>query len=271
MSQFMSGSLLAASDTVARALSPAARRQATSVEESAHRPWDLPARPWFMGQTWERLLFAHWAVDPAQLERVIPPQLPLDVVEGRAWIGITPFEVKGLRVRGAAPPPVVSSFPEINVRTYVTVGGRPGIYFFSLDTSSRLGVATARRAYRLPYFHARQRSDDGRFASRRVQRDGPRAEFLAAYRPLGEPEPATAGSLEHFLTERYCLYTLDEERNVWRGEIHHRPWPLQAADADIERNTMTAQIGLELEGTPLLHYSHRQDVVFWQLERAEPV
>jgi uncharacterized protein len=254
-------------DAAAGALSPAARRQRGSLQETAARPWPLPERPWLMGQTWERLLFAHWPVDPAQLEAVVPPELPLDVVEGKAWVAVTPFEVKGLRVRGVAPVPVVSSFPEINVRTYVTIDGRPGIYFFSLDTSSRLGVETARRAYRLPYFHARQRFDGERFTTRRTQGDGPPAEFQTSYRPLGEPEPVAPGSLDHFLTERYCLYTLDEDRSVWRGDIHHRPWPLQAADADIELNTMGRQIGLELDGTPLLHYSERQDVVFWQLER----
>jgi uncharacterized protein YqjF (DUF2071 family) len=264
-------SVLDASDAAARAVSPAARRQARSLEETGHRPWELPDRPWFMGQTWEHLLFAHWAVDPEQLERVVPPQLPLDVVDGKAWVGVTPFAVKGLRVRGVAPAPVLSSFPEINVRTYVTVDGRPGIYFFSLDTSSRFGVETARRTYRLPYFRARQRFDGETFASRRVADDGPAADFLASYRPIGEPAPPTAGSIDHFLTERYCLYTLDDERNVWRGEIHHPPWPLQAADAEIELNTMGHQIALGLEGTPLLHYAERQDVVFWQLERARPV
>ena len=255
-------------DAFAEAVSPAARRQAGALEETAHRPWAPPARPWFMGQTWERLLFAHWAVEPEQLERVVPPQLPLDVVEGKAWIGVTPFAVKGLRVRGVAPPPVLSSFPEINVRTYVTVDGRPGIYFFSLDTSSRLGVETARRLYRLPYVHARQRFDGETFASRRVHSDGPPVEVRATYRPLGDPALAQPGSIEHFLTERYCLYTLDEGRRLQRGEIHHRPWPLQPATAEIERNTMGAQVGLALEGTPLLHYSHRQDVVFWELEPA---
>ena len=262
--------LLQAVDSVATALSPAARRQATSLRETEHRPWEVPDRPWFMGQTWERLLFAHWAVEPAALAEVVPPELPLDVVDGKAWLAVTPFEVKGLRVRGVAPPPVVSSFPEINVRTYVTVDGRPGIYFFSLDTSSRLGVESARRVYRLPYFHAKQRFDGETFTSARTHADGPPAEFRGSYRPLGEPAPAARDTIEYFLTERYCLYTLDDDASVWRGEIHHRPWPLQAADADIELNTMAEQIGIELEGTPLLHYAHRQDVVFWQLERAGP-
>jgi uncharacterized protein YqjF (DUF2071 family) len=256
-------SLTGVVDAGARIVSPAARRQAASLGETGHRPWAPPERPWFMGQTWEKLLFAHWPVEPERLERVVPPELPLDVLDGSCWVGVTPFAVKGLRVRGVAPPPVVSSFPELNVRTYVTVDGRPGIYFFSLDTSSRLAVETARRVYRLPYFRARQRFDGITFES---SRDDPRAEFRARYRSVGEPAPPQPGSIDHFLTERYCLYTLDEARRIHRGEIHHPPWPLQAAEADIQLNTMGAQIGVQLDGTPLLHFAERQDVVFWQLE-----
>ena len=247
-------------DAAARAVSPAARRQAASLAETGHRPWPPPERPWFMGQTWEQLLFAHWAVDPAQLEPVVPAELPLDVVDGRAYVAVTPFAVKGLRVRGVAPAPGLSSFPEVNVRTYVTVDGQPGIYFFSLDTSSRFAVEMARRIYRVPYFHARQRFHDLAFESSRRES---RAEFRARYQPVGEAAPATPGSLDHFLTERYCLYTLDEGRRVLRGEIHHPPWPLQAAAAEIEVNAMGEQIGVELDGTPLLHYSERQDMVAW--------
>jgi uncharacterized protein len=252
-------------DAFAQAVSPAARRQTRSLEETAHRPWELPDRPWFMGQTWERLLFAHWSVEPNRLERVVPRQLPLDVVDGQAWIAVTPFSVKGLRLQGVPPAPALSSFPEINVRTYVTIDGRPGIYFFSLDTSSRFAVTMARRIYRVPYFHADQRFDRSTFTSRRAR---PPAEFGASYRPMGEPRRAEPGTIEHFLTERYCLYTLDDQQRVLRGEIHHPPWPLQAAEAEVEVNTMAAQLGIELEGTPMLHFAERQDVVFWQLEYA---
>jgi uncharacterized protein len=257
--------MLSPLDAAVGAISPAARRQARSLDDTAHRPWSLPDRPWFMGQTWERLLFMHWPVDPERLQRVVPPQLSLDVVDGSAWVAVTPFAVKGLRLRGLAPPPVLSSFPEINVRTYVTVDGRPGIHFFSLDTSSRFAVKSARRVYRVPYFHAAQRFDGSTFIS---SRENPAAEFEATYRPIGDAAPAAAGSLDHFLTERYCLYTLDQDGRILRGEIHHPPWPLQAATADIERNTMGEQIGVDLGGTPLLHFAERQDVVFWQLERA---
>jgi uncharacterized protein YqjF (DUF2071 family) len=239
-----------------------------------HRPWPMPRRPWVMGQTWRDLLFAHWDVTPATLRRAVPAQLELDTFDDRAWIAVTPFIVRNLRVRLTLPLPGVSAFPEINVRTYVTVDDRPGIYFFSLDAGSALAVAAARTAYRLPYFRAEMsaRSDGGAvsYASRRVGEEPPApAAFRAAYRPVGESFRARPGSLEHWLTERYCLYTLDDQAEPQRAEIHHPPWPLQPAAAEIETNTMGAEVGLDLAGQPLLHYARRQDVVFWGLERAQ--
>jgi uncharacterized protein YqjF (DUF2071 family) len=225
-----------------------------------------------MGQTWTDLLFAHWRVPPVELERVVPPQLPLDTFDGSAWIGITPFLVEGLRLRGTAPIPWISSFPEINVRTYVSFGGKPGIFFLSLDTSSRAAVQAARRSYRLPYFRSqiRRRADiEGiSFDSRRISADGPPACFEARYGPAGELLPDRPDSLERWLSERYCLYTLDERRRVQRGEIHHPPWPLRPARAEIKANTMARPFDISLEGAPLLHFSGRQDVALWSLEAA---
>jgi uncharacterized protein YqjF (DUF2071 family) len=223
-----------------------------------------------MAQTWLDLLFAHWPLDPQALRPAVPRQLELDTLDGRAWLGITPFEVRNLRLRPTLPVPRLSSFPEINVRTYVTVDDKPGIYFFSLDAASRLAVEAARRLYRLPYFRAemklvRHRDGVDYDTRRRADESAPPAAFRAAYRGLGDPSPPSPGTLEHWLTERYCLYTLNEHQQVLRAEINHPPWPVQAAEADISLNTM---IGLDLEGDPVVHYAARQDVVFWSLEPA---
>jgi uncharacterized protein YqjF (DUF2071 family) len=225
-----------------------------------------------MAQTWTDLLFAHWEVAPHALEAVVPPQLPLDTFEGRAWIAVTPFGVRNLRLRLTFPMPFLSSFPEVNVRTYVTVAGKAGIYFFSLDADSAFAVATARRLYRLPYFRARMsiRRDGGevRYASERTGVEAaPPAGFRGSYRPVGDTFQAAAGTLEHWLTERYCLYTVDRGQ-ILRAEIHHPPWPLQPAQATIAANTMSPP-GVDLpESRPLLHFARRQDVVIWPLERA---
>jgi uncharacterized protein len=130
-------------------------RQASTLEETAHRPWPVPPGYWVQGQTWDHLLFAHWRVDEEQLRAIVPPQLPIDTFDGSAWLGVTPFRVSGLRVRGTLPVPVLSTFLELNTRTYVTLDGKPGIYFFSLDCESQLAVEAARRTYRLPYYRAR--------------------------------------------------------------------------------------------------------------------
>ena len=240
-------------------------RQGSSLRETEHRPWPVPEdRPWVMGQTWDNLLFAHWRVPAAELRPLVPDGLEVEEHDGSAWLGVTPFVVTGLRARGLLPLPHVSSFRELNVRTYVTEGGKPGIWFFSLDASSRVAVAAARLLYRLPYFHAdilfRRRGTTILFDS---SRDDGKA-FSASYKPNGPPVPADTGSLAAFLTERYCLYA-EHERQLYRAEIHHRPWPLQPVEAELQLNTMPPP-SLRLEGDPVFHYSARQDVVIWALE-----
>jgi uncharacterized protein YqjF (DUF2071 family) len=226
-----------------------------------------------MAQTWENLLFAHWPIEPALLRKVVPPQIPIDTFDGRAWIAVTPFRVGALRLRGTLHIPHVTSFPETNVRTYSTLDGKSGIYFLSLDAASRGAVAAARRTYRLPYFHARM-SIDGRretieYRSRRTSDDGPPARLELRYRPTGDPAPPAHGSLEHFLTERYCLYTLDGGGAVQRADIHHPPWPLQPARATWRHNSMATGLGLELAAEDaILHFARRQDVLIWRIAPA---
>jgi uncharacterized protein YqjF (DUF2071 family) len=246
-----------------------AAAQARGIAERAHRPYPLPGGPWVQGQSWLDLLFAHWPLPVEALRPVVPHQLPLDTYDGHAWIGITPFEVSGLRVHGAPPVPCLSRFPETNVRTYTTVGGRPGICFFSLDAASAPAVAGAHLTYRLPYFRAAMRIErtPGDVVYRMRRRDG-RAELAVRYRPAGLVFNPRPGTLEHFLTERYCLYTIDGRGRVLTADIHHPPWPLQPAEVEVARNTMTAPIGVELpDEAPLAHYSARQDVLIWPPRR----
>jgi uncharacterized protein YqjF (DUF2071 family) len=219
-------------------------------------------------QTWRDLLFAHWALDPAALRPAVPAQLPIDTFDGRAWIAVTPFEVTGLRLHGTPPLPRLSRFAETNVRTYTTVDGKPGIWFFSLDAASRLAVAAARLTYRLPYFHGRMSIERAAgqvaYATRRTAGE---AALRLRYRATGPPRRAAPGTLEYFLTERYCLYTV-VGGTVRRTEIHHPPWALAQATAEIERNTMAAPLGFDLSADePLLHFAARQDVVIWAPKR----
>jgi len=173
----------------------------------------------------------------------------------------------GVRGRWMPPIPGTSSFPELNVRTYVNYGGKPGVFFFSLDAASHLAVWGARAAYHLPYFYARMKV---RTEKDRVHYDSFRdrsAEFRGAYRPVGPVQLRQPGTLEHWLTERYCLYTVFGV-SLFRAEIHHEPWPLQDAEAEISANTIAADAGIQLaEVPPLLHFSKRLEVLIWPLRK----
>ncbi len=224
-----------------------------------------------MGQTWTDLLFAHWPLEPDDVRRVVPEELSLDTWDGKAWVGVTPFRVQGVRLRGFPPPPIVSRFPELNVRTYVSLDGKPGLYFLSLDAGSRLAVGAARRSFRLPYFHARMSIQHGELVGYRSERrspDGPPASFRGEYGPLEEEELAGGPLLARWLAERYCLYVIDEERRPLRGDIHHPPWPLEPAWAVIAENSMGEPFGFDLGGDPLLHLAKRQDTLIWPPEPA---
>ena len=243
------------------------------VEQVAHRPWPMPEAPWLMTQSWHDLLFAHWPVDARALRERVPQGLELDLFEGQAWLGVVPFDMTNVAPRFVPAVPGISAFPELNVRTYVTVGGKPGVYFFSLDAESAIAVALARAMLKLPYYTAsidvaRQDGWVDYWSERLADHDAPPAEFEGRYRPIGPVQHARPGSLEYFLTERYCLYNVDEEFKAYRLEIHHPPWELQVAEADITLNTMADAAGIRLPSmAPLVHYSRRQDVVAWAPER----
>ena len=221
---------------------------------------------------WIDLLFAHWPVDPDMLKPWIPRPLELETCQGSAWLGIVPFVMTKVGLRGLPPVPFVSTFAELNVRTYVRAGGRPGVWFFSLDAASPLAVALARATYHLPYFRARMRvdrdEDTVRYRSTRTHRGARPAALEVTYRPAGEPFTAAAGSIEEFLTSRYCLYAVDKRGACHRGEIHHLPWQLQRAEAKFGTNTCATAHGLEIGTTPcLLHFSRTLDVAAWPLQK----
>lgn len=238
----------------------------------AHRPYPPPDAPWIMYQEWHDLLFAHWPVSVDVVRALIPPSVRLDTHGGAAWIGITPFRVVGARARLTPAIPFVSDFPELNVRTYVTVDDKPGVWFFSLDAGNRLAVEGARTLFHLPYFEAETRVEtDGPWVfyhSSRLDERGTPGAFDAVYRPIGEVFEAEKGTLEYFLAERYCLYTVDDAGSLYRCDIHHRPWPLQPAEAEITLNTMPAADGLTLPDLPpRLHFARRQRTIVWAPER----
>lgn len=256
-------------------MSSSASSHSTSVNwpavarDAAERPWPIPARPWAMTMSWHDLLFAHWPVPAAGLRALVPSSVELDTFDGQAWLGVVPFRMSNVGPRGWPALPWLSAFAEINLRTYVRVGAKAGVYFFSLDAANPIAVSLARRAFRLPYFRARMRvartDSTIHYASTRTHRGAPPAAFGATYRPTGAPYRSAAGTLEHWLTERYCLYATDRRGAPLCGEIQHRPWPLQPAAAEITVNSMADWLGVALPAAPpLLHFAERLDVVGWR-------
>jgi uncharacterized protein YqjF (DUF2071 family) len=209
--------------------------------------------PWVLAMGWHDLLFAHWRVPTEVLRPRIPAALEIDDFEGEAWVGVVPFRMSGVRPRFVPSMPGLSWFPELNLRTYVRHEGRAGVWFFSLDAASRVAVRLARATFHLPYFDARMsctpRDGGGiEYESVRIHRDAPAAVFKGSYRPKGPAFASRPGSLAHWLTERYCLYSADAAGRVYRGDVAHEPWPLQEAEAALERCDMTRLLGWELPG-----------------------
>lgn len=235
-----------------------------------HRPWPVPDRAWTWRQSWCDLLFAHWPVDAAQLQPLVPSPLEVQEFDGTAWVGVVPFRMQGVMRRPLPDLPWISAFPEINLRLYVEHDGKPGVWFLSLDASNRLAVWAARKFFHLPYFHARMHLQGlpSLVNYHSVRLANPRGiEFSARYKPNSEPYESNPGTLEHWLTERYCLYAQSPAGQLYRAEVHHRPWPLQGADAEITRNDLLVPHGIELSGPPtLVHFSRQIDVVVWSPE-----
>jgi uncharacterized protein YqjF (DUF2071 family) len=226
------------------------------------------AGPWLARMRWLDLLFAHWPLDPAAFDHLVPPGLELDTFDGQAWLGIVPFTMADVAPRGLPAVPRLSRFPELNVRTYVRHRGRSGVLFLSLDAASRPTVAGARLVFRLPYFHADMTSlrigDTIAYRSERRDPRGAPATFAARYRATGPAARAAPGSLEDWLTRRMRLFTVGRHGAILRTEVDHPDWSLRPAEAELLDNTMAAAHGLVLPDVePHLLVSDRLDVHGW--------
>ncbi|HXR39120.1 MAG TPA: DUF2071 domain-containing protein [Terracidiphilus sp.] len=233
-----------------------------------------------MTQRWNDLLFAHWPVSAGAIAPLLPEGLEPDQFQGSAWLGVVPFWLDRIKVRGLPNLPGMRNFPDLNVRTYVRDDqtGTPGMYFFSLDATNLLAVALAHTFFHLPYhwaeMHLDQRSErEFSFFSRRRLTRQP-VIFKARYRGLGPTRKLAegrSGTLEHFLMERSCLFTRNRAGEPVKANLHHVPWPLEEAEAEIERNDLAHSIGIDLPDIePVLHYSRRLAVYVWPAELVRP-
>ena len=249
-------------------------------ERTSHRPWPLPSGRWVMSQRWNDLLFAHWPMQASAIEALLPEGLEADTFHGSAWLGVVPFWMDRVRLRGLPPIPGVRKFPELNLRTYVrdSKTGASGVYFFSLDSANLLAVMVARSVFQLPYYWAQMKVEprgdrEFSFYSHRLLSSKP-VRFSARFRGLGPSRrlmQSRPGTIEYFLTERYCLFTRDPLGRLLRADIHHIPWPLEEAEAEFDQNDLPASIGLRLPNIePLLHYSRKLVVYVWSVEVVQP-
>ncbi|WP_407271616.1 YqjF family protein [Radiobacillus sp. PE A8.2] len=235
---------------------------------ASHRPWSLPKLPWVMKQTWNDLLFAHYPVEYSVLRKLVPDRLPLDDYNGTYWVGLVPFHMSGIRLRGLPAIPGTDKFPELNVRTYVTLNGKPGVYFFSLDAAHWLAVQLAKKLYHLPYVYADMSAkiDGSEIDYSSTRQSDNTVQLKCSYRPISEAFYAEQGTFDAWMSERYCLYTLDKKGQPLRCDILHQPWQLQKAEAEFSQNTLLAKQGIQVENEqPVLHFSKKIDVRIWPL------
>jgi uncharacterized protein len=249
---------------------------------TAHPPIDRiepardPRRRAVMRQVWRDLLFVHWPVPAAELRPLVPPHLEIDLFDGTAYVGLVPFTMTGVRPVGLPPVRGLSRFHETNVRTYVHREGHdPGVWFFSLDAANAVAVSLARRLFHLPYFFARmflepEAPGDDRpilYAGTRRWPEPVPASYLIRARPTGTARTAIAGTVEHFLVERYILYALNDDR-LYRGRVHHAPYPLQPAEILSLDESLLAAAGIPRPKTaPLAHFARGVDVKVYALDR----
>jgi len=239
-----------------------------SLRTVDHRPWPLPERDWTWRQAWLDLVFLHYRVSADRIRAMLPPGVHLQEFDGSAWVGLVPFRMSGVMRRPLPDLPPFSSFPELNLRTYVEVDGRAGVWFFSLDADCRPVVFGGRYVYNLPYFSAkiRQTRDDKSFRFTSVRRTGG-VRFSASYRPVGEVFFAERGTFEHWATERYCLYACSPRTGLCRVEVHHSPWPIQHAEVEVRECGVLSAAGIEpLDDMPVCHFSAGVHVVSYAQE-----
>jgi uncharacterized protein len=226
-------------------------------------------------QNWSHLLFLHWEVPSDLLQSMLPPGLTLDTFDGRAYVGLVPFTMSGVRPVWAPPVRGLSDFHETNLRTYVHLDGQnPGVWFFSLDAANSIAVKIARGFWKLPYHRAAMRMNvhnrgggavDVDYSTRRLWPEPLPADCAVQYRAHGDVTPAVPGSLEHFLAERYLLYAFRSGR-LYRGQVYHTPYPLQQAEVHTLRQTITTAAGISVpESAPLAHYASGVNVEIYGL------
>jgi uncharacterized protein YqjF (DUF2071 family) len=227
--------------------------------------------PWVMAQDWDHLLYLHYRVSAEQISRLLPAELEVEQYDGSAWLSVIPLRIAQVHLRNMVPIPGTADFDELNVRTYVTHRGIPGVYFLSIDASSRLASALARSSFNLPYHTSTMafESIGGDYHAVSTRADDPAVRFEAHYRPTGRPVSGAPAALTLALAERYCLYTTGRRGRLLRGDISHLPWTVQEVEATVECNDLLAANGVDvLDPEPSMAYSEGSVSRCWPVRSA---
>ena len=236
---------------------------------SDHLPFPMPERPHSLDQEWKILTFMHWEVDPLKLAKFIPDGLDIDLYEGKAYVGVIPFMMTNVRPRIAFSVPGISTFPEINIRTYVTRDGKSGVLFLTLEAQSLITCSYAPRAYGLPYKYSLSKvsASEGEYSWATRRRDGS-YELVGECRWDRQTDYAGSGTLEEFLFERYCLYTV-HRGNLCIAYTQHEPWKFGPGSVQIKSNSLTKEFDLgidDLYRPDMVHVSEGVYVKTWSAE-----
>lgn len=240
-----------------------------SLLEVDHRPWKLPNNNWKWRQSWNNLVFIHYKIDIQSLRALVPSKFEIDLYQGEAWISIVPFFMEDV-MKGNIPSFYpFKKFPELNLRTYVKYENKPGVFFFSLDAECLPVVLGGNLLYGVPYKYAKMNyelSENGGYL--RSDRFIGSVEFEMRYRKIGEIFESEIGSLQEWLSERYCLYSKSNHTEFYRVEVHHKKWPLQNCEVSISKNDILKASNLEVDlDSMIVNYSPGVDVISFRPEK----
>ena len=244
-----------------------------AVREDGHLPFPMPNRSFALSQEWRDLTFMHWKVDPERLKPHLPDGLEIDFFQGDAYVGVIPFIMKNVHPRGLPSVPGISTFAEFNIRTYVVKDGQPGVFFLTLDVKSLVTCFYAPRAYGLVYRYAKAKvKRQGETLHWKSRRSSDGVQLIGSSTFKGSIQTATEETLEHFLFERYCLYT-EHKGCLRRAYVYHRPWNFHEAEVNLETNSLleSYDMGLDVLAPDVVHYSNGLPVKTWSIEVAERI
>ena len=236
--------------------------------EEHHKGTAFPNLPWIMKQTWHDLLFAHYPVKLELLQKLVPPVFQLDSYNGIGWVGVVPFHVQNHRVRLLPPIPGFDRFAQINIRTYVTVNGKRGVYFIRVHMNHLIAGVLAKTFYYMPFQAAIVKMEQSDRYINFCSIKSKQIEFQCHYTPISESKLAEKASFEHWLVERYSMYSLNRKGEVMRSDILHNYWPLQLAEGEITNHSILLNEGIQVANNePILHYAKKMEAMLWPVVR----